>query len=144
MSLVVGNENYDWRELEATTEYKNGEAGNLANVVLSHLRTCFFFSVFGPGYDKDHPTIRNFWSVFHDLSLNDKKKFLLFLTGCDRIPILGMKSLKLVIQKAGDENFLPVAHTCFNTLDLPNYATREKLRYKLMKAIQHTEGFGLA
>jgi E3 ubiquitin-protein ligase HERC4 len=82
--------------------------------------------------------------VFHDLLEEDKKKFLLFLTGCDRIPILGMKSLHLVIQKTGDDNYLPVAHTCFNLLDLPPYATREKLKYKLEKAIQHAEGFGLA
>ena len=55
-----------------------------------------------------------------------------------------MKALAMSIQKTGDDSFLPVAHTCFNLLDLPAYATREKLKYKLLKAIQHTEGFGLA
>lgn len=29
--------------------------------------------------------IRLFWEVFHELSQEDKKKFLLFLTGSDRI-----------------------------------------------------------
>lgn len=29
--------------------------------------------------------IRLFWEVFHELSLEDKKNFLLFLTGSDRI-----------------------------------------------------------
>ena len=41
------------------------------------------------GYDAEHPTIKNFWSVFHELSLENKKKFLMYLTGSDRIPILG-------------------------------------------------------
>ncbi len=68
-------------------------------------------SWFQEGYDKDHPTIVNFWSVFHSLKEDDKKKFLKFLTGADRVPILGLKSLKIVIQKVNDENFLPVAHT---------------------------------
>jgi hypothetical protein len=63
------------------------------------------------GYDKEHATIVNFWSVFHDLSDADKKKFLKFLTGTDRVPILGLKSLNIIIQKANDDNFLPVAHT---------------------------------
>lgn len=36
-----------------------------------------------------------------------------------------------------------MAHTCFNLLDLPRYKTKEKLRYKLLQAIQQTEGFSL-
>lgn len=39
--------------------------------------------------------IRLFWEVFHELSLEDKKKFLLFLTGSDRIPIEGMKAIRV-------------------------------------------------
>jgi E3 ubiquitin-protein ligase HERC4 len=118
MALVVGTENYDWEEFEAHADYKNG-------------------------YDKDHHTIQYFWQVFHDFSEEDKKKFLLFLTGTDRIPILGMTAKKLIIQKTSDQNYLPVAHTCFNLLDLPEYETIEKLRFKLLQAIHGTQGFGL-
>jgi E3 ubiquitin-protein ligase HERC4 len=83
--------------------------------------------------------------VFHnDFTLEDKKKFLLFLTGCDRIPVSGTKALALKIQRSAETSFLPVAHTCFNLLDLPEYPTREKLKYMLLKAVQHTQGFGLA
>lgn len=68
-----------------------------------------------------------------------------FLTGSDRIPILGMKSLKLVIQPtSGGEHYLPVAHTCFNLLDLPKYTSLETLRGKLLQAIDHNQGFNLA
>uniref|UniRef100_A0A7N8WX60 HECT and RLD domain containing E3 ubiquitin protein ligase 4 n=1 Tax=Mastacembelus armatus TaxID=205130 RepID=A0A7N8WX60_9TELE len=119
-AMVIGNTNYDWMELEKSTEYK-GE------------------------YWNDHPTIRLFWEVFHDLPLEKKKQFLLFLTGSDRIPILGMKSLKLVIQPTGGgEHYLPVAHTCFNLLDLPKYTSRETLHEKLLQAIDHNQGFNLA
>lgn len=69
----------------------------------------------------------------------------MFLTGSDRIPILGMKSLKLVIQPTGGgEHYLPVAHTCFNLLDLPKYTSIETLREKLLQAIDHNQGFNLA
>ncbi len=81
--------------------------------------------------------------MFHELSEDDKRKFLLFLTGTDRVPILGMSSKKLIIQKTGDTSYLPVAHTCFNLLDLPEYGTKEKLKYKLLQAIHGTQGFGL-
>lgn len=71
--------------------------------------------------------------------------FPVFLTGSDRIPILGMKSLKLVIQPTGGgEHYLPVAHTCFNLLDLPKYTSLETLQEKLLQAIDHNQGFNLA
>lgn len=91
MAVVIGNEDYDWHEFEATAEYKNG-------------------------YTSSDETIRMFWDVFHELSLEDKKKFLLFLTGSDRIPIQGMKGIKIFIQPVSDDNLLCVAHTCFNLL----------------------------
>ncbi|ERL91684.1 hypothetical protein D910_09011, partial [Dendroctonus ponderosae] len=49
----------------------------------------------------------------------------------------------ITIQPTNDDKFLPVAHTCFNLLDLPRYKTKERLKYKLMQAIQQTEGFSL-
>ncbi|XP_043912312.1 probable E3 ubiquitin-protein ligase HERC4 isoform X2 [Protopterus annectens] len=119
-AMVVGNTDYDWKELEKTTEYK-GE------------------------YWAGHPTIKLFWETFHELCLDNKKKFLLFLTGSDRIPLQGMKSLKLVIQPTGGgEHYLPVAHTCFNLLDLPKYTDKDTLQAKLLQAINHYEGFSLA
>ncbi|KAK2702704.1 hypothetical protein QYM36_018695 [Artemia franciscana] len=117
--LVSGSENYDWHEFEKCAGYRNG-------------------------YSVDHPTIKLFWEVFHDLQLEEKKNFLKFLTGSDRVPISGMKSLKIHIQPmGGGDAFLPVAHTCFGLLDLPQYHTKENLRYKLLQSIQHTEGFSL-
>ncbi|XP_013397514.1 probable E3 ubiquitin-protein ligase HERC4 isoform X1 [Lingula anatina] len=118
-AMVVGNENYDWEELEKTAEYK-GE------------------------YWRNHHTIKIFWEVFREMTVSQKKKFLLFLTGSDRIPILGMKAVKIFIQPTGGgEDYLPVAHTCFNLLDLPKFTNKDKLRQKLLQAVEQSEGFGL-
>lgn len=38
---------------------------------------------------------------------------------------------------------LPTAHTCFNHLLLPQYATCDILRERLGLAIENAEGFGL-
>lgn len=68
-----------------------------------------------------------------------------FLTGSDRIPIYGMSSLRIIIQSTpSGEQYLPVAHTCYNLLDLPKYSSKEILSARLVQAIDHYEGFSLA
>jgi E3 ubiquitin-protein ligase HERC4 len=37
-----------------------------------------------------------FWEVFHELPEEEKRKFLLFLTGSVRIPVQGMKAIKVL------------------------------------------------
>ncbi|XP_077999503.1 putative E3 ubiquitin-protein ligase HERC4 isoform X2 [Glandiceps talaboti] len=119
MAMVAGNQDYDWEEFEQYTDYK------------------------GELYRR-HPVIKYFWEVFHEMPLEVKKKFLVFLTGSDRIPILGMKAVKFIIQPVyGGERYLPVAHTCFNLMDLPIYTSKEQLKEKLYQAVQNTKGFGL-
>uniref|UniRef100_A0A8C4JDQ7 HECT-type E3 ubiquitin transferase n=1 Tax=Dromaius novaehollandiae TaxID=8790 RepID=A0A8C4JDQ7_DRONO len=119
-AMIVGNSNYNWEELEESAVYKGD-------------------------YTATHPTVRMFWETFHAFPLEKKKKFLLFLTGSDRIPIYGMSSLRIVIQStASGEQYLPVAHTCYNLLDLPQYSSKEVLSARLIQAIDHYEGFSLA
>ncbi|XP_024115134.1 probable E3 ubiquitin-protein ligase HERC3 [Oryzias melastigma] len=119
MAMVVGNNNYNWEEMEKNAVYK-GE------------------------YSATHPTVRLFWEVFHEFPLEKKKQFLLFLTGSDRIPIHGMESLRIIIQSTtAEEHYLPVAHTCYNLLDMPRYQTKEILRRRLTQAVEQYEGFSL-
>jgi hypothetical protein len=76
--------------------------------------------------------------VIHEFDEENKKKFLQFTTGCDRAPVNGLKSLPLYIGRQGeDSDKLPTAHTCFNHLLIPEYNSAEKLRTKLMTAIQN-------
>uniref|UniRef100_A0A7N6ATJ0 HECT domain-containing protein n=1 Tax=Anabas testudineus TaxID=64144 RepID=A0A7N6ATJ0_ANATE len=119
MAMVVGNNNYNWEEMEKNAVYK-GE------------------------YTATHPTVRLFWEVFHEFPLEKKKQFLLFLTGSDRIPIHGMESMRIIIQSTtAEEHYLPVAHTCYNLLDMPRYQTKDILRRRLTQAVEQYEGFSL-
>ncbi|XP_059971060.1 probable E3 ubiquitin-protein ligase HERC3 isoform X2 [Mesoplodon densirostris] len=119
-AMMVGNSNYNWEALEETAIYKGD-------------------------YSATHPTVKLFWETFHEFPLEKKKKFLLFLTGSDRIPIYGMASLQIVIQStASGEEYLPVAHTCYNLLDLPKYSSKEVLCARLTQALDNYEGFSLA
>ncbi|TMW64427.1 hypothetical protein Poli38472_013049 [Pythium oligandrum] len=96
------------------------------------------------GFTENSECIRNFWSVVHELTLEEKKKLLMFTTGSDRAPIRGLSNMVFVISRNGpDSDRLPTAHTCFNHLLLPDYSSREKLKERLLLAINQAEGFGL-
>ena len=95
-------------------------------------------------YTEDSQTIKDFWEIVLQFNEDDKKKFLSFVTGCDRAPIDGLGSLPITISNGGtDLEQLPSAHTCFNNLILPNYNDKEKLKKNLLTAINYSEGFGL-
>ena len=95
-------------------------------------------------YTKDSETIKYFWEVVLKFKEEENKKFLSFVTGCDRAPIDGLGSLPITISNGGsDINQLPSAHTCFNNLILPDYKNKEKLEKSLLTAINYSEGFGL-
>jgi ubiquitin-protein ligase E3 A len=52
--------------------------------------------------------------------------------------------MKMKIQRNDvDSDRLPTASTCFNTLLLPPYSSEEKMRDRLMTAIENCSGFGL-
>ncbi|TBU06431.1 HECT domain-containing ubiquitin-transferase [Hamiltosporidium magnivora] len=96
------------------------------------------------GFDENSSTLQNFWEIFTEFDSENRKKLLQFITGNDRIPVSGPESLKLVIMKNGcDTDRLPSSQTCFNTLLLPEYSSKEKLKSKLLSAIHMTKGFFL-
>ena len=95
-------------------------------------------------FDKNSETVKYFWEILFDFNEEEKKKFLSFVTGCDRAPIDGLGSLPITVTNGGsDLNQLPTAHTCFNNLILPDYKNKEKLKKALLTAINYSEGFGL-
>ncbi|XP_014799704.1 PREDICTED: probable E3 ubiquitin-protein ligase HERC4 [Calidris pugnax] len=91
-------------------------------------------------------TIKNFWTVFHKLPEEKKKKFLAFLTGSDRIPGYAQENFTFAIKDPGKENpdeFYPYANTCSRILFLPRYSSKKILKKKLLYAIEHNETFPL-
>ncbi len=96
------------------------------------------------GWGPDHPTVQAFWEVVHSLELEQKQRLLLFATGSAKAPIGGLRQVALQIQRmCPDTDLLPTAHTCFNMLMLPQYSDKNKLRDRLLLAINECEGFGL-
>lgn len=97
------------------------------------------------------PQVRWFWDAFENAKAVDQRKLLTFITGSDRIPAMGATNLVVKLQllhsvkKGGvlDTERFPTARTCFNTLVLHPYGSKEQLEQKLWMAVSESEGFGL-
>jgi alpha-tubulin suppressor-like RCC1 family protein len=96
------------------------------------------------GFTKDSIAIKTFWKAVALLDHAQQQLLLQFWTGSLRVPILGIETLRVRIQKHGSFEHLPQAHTCFNTLLLPDYGEDlEHVCERLRVAITHSEGFFL-
>ncbi|XP_033070681.1 probable E3 ubiquitin-protein ligase HERC6 isoform X9 [Trachypithecus francoisi] len=118
MTAIIGNTDYDWKQFEQNSKYEQG-------------------------YQKSHPTIRLFWKAFHKLTLDEKKKFLLFLTGRDRLHARGIQKMEIVFRcpQTFSERDHPTSITCHYILYLPKYSTMERMEEALQVAINNNRGF---
>lgn len=114
--VLVGKDFRDWAKLKQSTSYE-GE------------------------YHVGHPTIQMFWEVFDELTEDQKKAFLWFVTGFEREPILGLEKIKMTVrvgqvQDLSYDQHYPETHTCFSILELPLYSTKEIMQTKLTEALR--------
>ena len=72
------------------------------------------------------------------------------MTGSSRVPSNGFKEFcemtgsPLKISFGGDKSRIPQSHTCFNTIDLPQYESEEELNEKLILAIEECNTFEMS
>ncbi|KAM0680281.1 hypothetical protein GINT2_001667 [Glugoides intestinalis] len=96
------------------------------------------------GYDEKDAIIEYFWEIVSEMHFQKKRRLIQFITGNDRLAVGGSAALSLLIMKNGcDTDRLPSSQTCFNTLLLPEYTSKAKLKEKLSKAVDMTAGFFL-
>jgi E3 ubiquitin-protein ligase TRIP12 len=120
------------------------------------------------GYNLDSKSVRNLLQVMSELSEEDRRCFLQFITGSPKLPIggkflllvyhllqqpltnflAGFKSLTpmfTVVCKPAEapytsDDFLPSVMTCVNYLKMPDYSDLETLRAKLDLAVKEGQG----
>ncbi|XP_058522623.1 probable E3 ubiquitin-protein ligase HERC6 [Ochotona princeps] len=118
MMAMTGNPDYDWEQFEENSLYFDG-------------------------YHKSHHTIVMFWKAFHKLTLDEKKKFLFFLTACDRFHVKDLQKMGIVFcySETLSETDNLRAVTCRSMLILPKYKTMERMEEALQVAIKYRHGF---
>ena len=116
--IVCGSRKIDIERLKSNTEYDDDISALDAHIIA-------------------------FWEVLHEFSEIEKSSFLKFVWARPTLPPIGVEfPQKMKVQTAvGDEaslkpdQYLPKAHTCFFSLNLPNYSSKELLAEKLRYAI---------
>lgn len=92
--------------------------------------------------DKEY--LEAFWRTLESLDDAGRRRFVVFVSACEKMPPAGWREFGLTVRRHGDgDDRLPSAYTCFNLLLLPRYSSAEMLSSRLNAAISETEGFGL-
>ncbi|VEU38895.1 unnamed protein product [Pseudo-nitzschia multistriata] len=97
---------------------------------------------------ENNQVVKWFWDVVkEDFDQEMKARLLQFVTGTSGVPPGGFSVLQgndnniklfCVHGVSRDQYVYPRAHTCFNRIDLPNYATREELANRVKQAVSMT------
>ncbi|GAB2265588.1 E3 ubiquitin-protein ligase upl6 [Dionaea muscipula] len=139
----------DWIDMFNEHELRILISGSLDGLDVDDLRS---HAQYSGGYHAEHYVIEMFWEVIKGMSLENQMKFLKFVTGCSRGPLLGFKYLEpqfCILRAAGNASEealdrLPTSATCMNLLKLPPYRSKEQLERKLLYAINADAGFDLS
>ncbi|RHX98063.1 hypothetical protein DYB36_003465 [Aphanomyces astaci] len=93
------------------------------------------------GYTDQDDTVRLFWDVMASFSDEQRSDFVRFAWGRSRLPRGKWPQPFKLTKKAGRDSVLslPVAHTCFFSVELPPYTTKERMHDMLLATIN----FGL-
>ncbi|RDI85986.1 hypothetical protein Vi05172_g4008 [Venturia inaequalis] len=100
------------------------------------------------GFNLDSRSIRNLLQVMSELSDQERRDFLQFVSGSPKLPIGGFKALTpmfTVVCKPSEppytsDDYLPSVMTCVNYLKLPDYSDVEVMRAKIGTAIREGQG----
>ena len=97
------------------------------------------------GYDENDSVIQNFWEILEEMTREERRLFLQFVWARTRLPMKESDfeaPFKILRDAKSDdesevEEALPSASTCFFSLTLPEYKSKEVLKHKLLFAIKN-------
>ncbi|ETN39932.1 uncharacterized protein HMPREF1541_06159 [Cyphellophora europaea CBS 101466] len=100
------------------------------------------------GFNMDSKSVKNLLQTMSELTQEQRRDFLQFVTGSPKLPIGGFKSLTpmfTVVCKPSEppyssDDYLPSVMTCVNYLKLPDYSDQEVLKKRLGVAIKEGQG----
>lgn len=138
-----------WLSMFNQSELQRLVGGDSSEIDVEDLRRNTQYSgLYALGDDGiEHPTIQMFWQVMREFQDSERRQVLKYVTSTPRAPLLGFAQLSphFSIRDGGtDEERLPSTSTCVNLLKLPRYSSIERLRSKLLYAIQAGAGFDLS
>lgn len=82
-------------------------------------------------------TVSLFWKVMESLTNEEQTGFIRFAWGRSRLPTSKADFKVKMRLTSGGRAALPVSHTCFFSIELPEYRTEEEMRHGLLTAIHY-------
>jgi E3 ubiquitin-protein ligase TRIP12 len=80
-----------------------------------------------------------FFEILSEFDVRERRQFLLFLTGCPRLPAGGWRALEPKMQlqpkDGASEASLPSVNTCFIFLKMPEYSSKEIMHQRILYAM---------
>mmetsp|Transcript_4802 Transcript_4802/g.11584 ORF Transcript_4802/g.11584 Transcript_4802/m.11584 type:complete len:429 (+) Transcript_4802:1012-2298(+) len=114
-----------------------GEADVSVDALRAHTR-------YGEGVDVHETHVRYFWQTMHAFSPQERAAFLRFTWGRSRLPS-GASAWKdqwfriHTMESVQPDSRLPVAHTCFFSMELPRYSSArvcyQRLQYAVLNCV---------
>ncbi|CAM9310758.1 unnamed protein product [Chrysoparadoxa australica] len=95
------------------------------------------------GCRKEDPHIAFFWQALKGFTTEEQALFLKFVWGRTRLPLTASQfSQRFKLQsfsRTPPDDFLPISHTCFFSLELPAYSSLEVMRSRLLYALYNCQ-----
>lgn len=149
-TLIEGNPYIDTAQLEKVTKYEDGYSAD-------HPSIRHFWSIMHEWASaatpprEDATSSSELWMPTQEQIMAQEvgqakvRQMLEFVTASDRLPVGGEERIAFVVQRYGsDDQRLPGSMTCFGRLLLPEYSSKDVMKEKLERAIEHAKGFGQA
>jgi len=99
-------------------------------------------TVYQGGISSTSSVVKHFWNTLHSFSQYERQLFLRFVWGRNRLPATendwGQETFTIKALNTSPDS-LPIAHTCFFSIDLPPYKTFKQCREKLLYAINNCQ-----
>ena len=84
-----------------------------------------------------HPIVERFWNALERMTDEERSSYLKFVWGRNRLP-MSLEGLsykhKIDLCTSFNKNGFPQSHTCFFTLDIPEYETDDMCYKRLVEA----------
>lgn len=98
-------------------------------------------------YHENHPVVLNFWKAMRELSPEQKRNFVRYAWGRSRLPrgkwpiqANGNPVKFTIVPQRGHTKGIPLSHTCFFLIELPEYPDFASLKRNLLLAITYGAG----
>ncbi len=91
------------------------------------------------GCSSNDPHVKFFWEVINEFNTEERQALIKFTWGRSRLPLTAEdfheKFTITTFNHSPADQYYPVAHTCFFSLELPRYSSKKIMKKKLLYAI---------